>query len=89
MPIITTPVQAPRANAIGERWIASARRERTDTILSTGRRHLHHTLSDYAITPTPTARTGPSAKKPPDGKRSPSRPRTTTSASEDVTGLVA
>jgi putative transposase len=29
MRIITTPVQAPRANAICERWIASARRECT------------------------------------------------------------
>ena len=25
--IVRTPVQAPRANAIAERWIASARRE--------------------------------------------------------------
>jgi putative transposase len=48
MRIITTPVRAPRANAICERWIASARRECTDRILITGRRHLHHTLSDYA-----------------------------------------
>jgi putative transposase len=47
-PIITTPVQAPPANAICERWIASARRECTDRILITGRRHLHHTLSEYA-----------------------------------------
>ncbi len=45
--IITTPVQAPRANAICERWIASARRECTDWILITGRRHLHHVLSEY------------------------------------------
>jgi putative transposase len=45
--IITTPVQAPRANAICERWIASARRECTDRILITGRQHLHHTLSEY------------------------------------------
>ena len=45
--IIKTPVRAPRANAICERWIASARRECTDRILIAGRRHLHHTLSEY------------------------------------------
>jgi putative transposase len=45
--IIRTPVQAPRANAICERWIASARCECTDRILITGQRHLHRTLSEY------------------------------------------
>jgi putative transposase len=45
--VITTPVRAPRANAICERWIASARRECTDRILIAGRRHLHHVLSEY------------------------------------------
>jgi transposase InsO family protein len=45
--IIKTPVQAPRANAICERWIATARRECTDRILIAGQRHLHHTLSEY------------------------------------------
>src|ERR1019366_9067333 len=47
MRIIKTPVQAPRANAICERWVASARRECTDRILIAGRRYLHHTLSEY------------------------------------------
>ena len=45
--VITTPVRAPRANAICERWIASARRECTDRILIAGRRHLRHVLSEY------------------------------------------
>ncbi len=45
--IIQTPVQAPRANAIAERWIASARRECLDRMLITGERHLRLVLGEY------------------------------------------
>jgi hypothetical protein len=45
--IIKTPVQAPRANAIAERWIASARRECLDRMLVIGERHLRLVLSEY------------------------------------------
>ena len=45
--IIKTPVQAPRANAIAERWIASARRECLDRMLVTSERHLRLVLSEY------------------------------------------
>ncbi|HXL91095.1 MAG TPA: integrase core domain-containing protein [Streptosporangiaceae bacterium] len=45
--IIRTPVRAPRANAIAERWIASARRECLDRMLITGERHLRLVLSEY------------------------------------------
>jgi putative transposase len=45
--IIRTPVRAPRANAIAERWIASARRECLDQMLITGERHLTLVLSEY------------------------------------------
>jgi putative transposase len=45
--IIKTPVQAPRANAIAERWISSARRECLDRMLVTGERHLRLVLREY------------------------------------------
>ena len=46
--ILKTPVQAPRANAIAERWIASARRECLDRILVSSERHLRLVLGEYA-----------------------------------------
>jgi transposase InsO family protein len=45
--IIRTPIRAPRANVIAERWIASARRECLDRMLITGERHLQLVLAEY------------------------------------------
>jgi putative transposase len=45
--IVKTPAQAPRANAIAERWIASVRRECLDRMLITGERHLRLVLDEY------------------------------------------
>ena len=45
--IIKAPVRAPRANAIAERWIASARRECLDRMLITGEWHLRLVLGEY------------------------------------------
>jgi hypothetical protein len=46
--IINTPVQAPKANAIAERWIGTVRRACTDRLLILGQWHLHHVLTEYA-----------------------------------------
>jgi transposase InsO family protein len=45
--ILRTPVRAPRANAIAERWIGTARRELLDRILIVNRRHLTAVLTQY------------------------------------------
>jgi putative transposase len=46
--MVKTPVQAPRANAIAERWIASARRECLDRMMIINERHLWLVLGEYA-----------------------------------------
>jgi putative transposase len=45
--ILRTPVRAPRANAIAERWIGTLRRECLDHVLITGPRHLATVLQEY------------------------------------------
>jgi transposase InsO family protein len=69
--IIKTPVQAPRANAICERWIASARRECTDRLLITGRRHLLHILNEYVDHYDSHRPHRTLGQKPPDGRTDP------------------
>jgi putative transposase len=44
---LRTPVRAPRANAIAERWIGTLRRELLDRMLIVNRRHLERVLAEY------------------------------------------
>jgi transposase InsO family protein len=45
--VIETPVRAPKANAVAERWVRTVRNECLDHILVVGRRHLEQVLRGY------------------------------------------
>jgi putative transposase len=45
--IITTPIQAPNAGAVAERWVRTVRQECLDWLLVWGRRHLERVLDEY------------------------------------------
>jgi putative transposase len=44
--VVRTPAQAPRANAIAERWVGTVRRECLDWLLIRGRGHLEQVLGE-------------------------------------------
>jgi transposase InsO family protein len=46
--VVRTPVRAPKANAVAERWVRTARRECLDHLLVLGRRHLERVLREFA-----------------------------------------
>ena len=55
--IICTPIRAPNANAVAERWVGTVRRACLDHLLIVGRQHLVHVLRGLcrALQPAPPA----------------------------------
>ncbi len=47
--VVRTPVRAPRANAVAERWVETVRRECLDWLLILGQRHLEQVLGEYVV----------------------------------------
>jgi transposase InsO family protein len=45
--VVRTPVRAPRANAVAERWVGTARRECLDRLIILGERHLRQVLREF------------------------------------------
>jgi transposase InsO family protein len=45
--VVRAPVRAPRANAFGERWVGTVRRECLDRLPILGPRHLEQVLREY------------------------------------------
>src|SRR5215831_16689586 len=45
--IVLTPLQAPKANAVAERWVRSVREECLDRLLILNQRHLRNVLTEY------------------------------------------
>ena len=76
--IIQTPPQAPRANAIAERWIGTLRRECLDRILITGPRHLAHVLAEYTTHYNDHRPHRSLGQRPPTGQPAPPPDRTNT-----------
>lgn len=45
--LLLTPAQAPKANAVAERWVGTLRRELLDRMLIVSRRQQYHAVTEY------------------------------------------
>ena len=72
--IVKTPVRAPKANAVAERFVRTVRSECLDWLLVLNRRHLEHALRVYAEHYNRQRPHRALALRPPNGQAKPSLP---------------
>jgi transposase InsO family protein len=72
--IVKTPVRAPKANAVAERFVRTVRSECLDWLLVLNRRHLEHVLRVYAEHYNRQRPHRALALRPPSGQATPSLP---------------
>jgi putative transposase len=72
--VVRTPVRAPRANAVAERWVGTVRREGLDWLLILGPRHLEQVLREYVAHYNAARPHRALALRPPLARGQPTRP---------------
>jgi putative transposase len=72
--ILRTPIRAPKANAVAERFVRTIRAECLDWLLILGRRHLEHVLRTYIAHYNTERPHRALALQPPDPDTAPSQP---------------
>ena len=70
---ILTPVRAPQANAVAERWVGTLRREGLNHIIPLNARHLQRIVQECVADDNETRPHRPLALHPPAGPRAPQR----------------
>ena len=71
---IVTPVRAPHANAVAERWVGTRRRACVHHSMPLNARHLQRIVQAFVASSTETRPHRPRALHPPAGPRAPQRP---------------
>ena len=72
--VVQTPVRAPRANAVAERWVGTARRDCLDWLLILGPRHWEQVLREYVAHYNAARPHRALALRPPLARRQPLHP---------------
>lgn len=86
--VVRTPIRAPRANTVAERWVGTLRRECLDWLLIFGQRHLEMLLDEFVDHYNGARPHGALGMQPPLGPERPSSPVGEIVRRDRVAGLI-